>query len=93
MTKLNPWIFGLVVAITVVISYVLCTLFWIAFTEPSMDFLNTLFHGMDFRKIYAPTAFSWAGYLTVLVVFTVWGYLLGVIYAAVRNLLLSRRTA
>jgi 2TM family of unknown function (DUF5676) len=93
MTKLNPWIFGLVVAITVVISYVLCTLFWLAFTEPSMDFLNTLFHGMDFRKIYAPAAFSWADYLMVLVVFAVWGYLVGVIYAAVRNLLLSRSTA
>jgi len=74
MTKLNPWVFGLVVAITVVISYVLCTLFWLAFTDSSMDFLNTVFHGMEFRKIYGPAAFSLADYLTVLVVFTVWGH-------------------
>lgn len=93
MAKLNPWVFGLVVAITAVIAYVLCTLFWLAFTEPSMDFLNTLFHGMDFRKIYAPAAFSLGGYLAVLVVFTVWGYLVGVIYATVRNLLLTRGAA
>jgi hypothetical protein len=93
MAKLNPWVFGLVVAITAVIGYVLCTLFWLAFTEPSMDFLNTLFHGMDFRKIYAPAAFSLGGYLAVLVVFTVWGYLVGVIYATVRNLLLTRGAA
>jgi len=93
MAKLNPWVFGLVVAITVVISYVLCTLFWLAFPEPSMDFLNTLFHGMDFRKIYAPAAFSLGDFTTVLVVFTVWGYLVGAIYAAVRNLLLTRGSA
>lgn len=90
MTRLNPWIFGAVVSITVVISYTLCTLFWFAFTEPSINFLNTLFHGMDFRRIYAPAAFSLGGYLYVLVVFTVWGYVLGVIYATVRNLLLAR---
>jgi hypothetical protein len=93
MAKLNPWVFGLVVAITVVISYVLCTLFWLAFTEASLDFLNTLFHGMDFRKIYTPAAFSLGDYITVLVVFTVWGYVVGAVYAAVRNLLLARATA
>lgn len=90
MTRLNPWIFGVVVSITVVITYTLCTLFWFAFTEPSINFLNALFHGMDFRKIYGSAAFSIGGFLYVLVVFIVWGYLLGVIYAAVRNLLLAR---
>lgn len=88
MTRLDPWIFGAVVAITAVISYTLCTLFWFAFTEQSLDFLNTLFHGMDFRKIYAPAEFSLVGYLSVVVVFTVWGYVIGVVYATVRNLLL-----
>lgn len=68
----------------------LCTLFWFAFTERSLDFLNTLFHGMDFRKIYAPAAFSLGDSVTVLAVFAVWGYVVGVIYAAVCNLLLTR---
>jgi len=90
MTKLNPWLFGVVVAITVVIGYLLCTLFWFASTEYSLDFLNTLFHGMDFRKIYTEAGFSLADYLGVLVVFTVWGYVMGVIYATVRNLLIAR---
>lgn len=92
MAKLNPWVFGLVVALTAVISYVLCTLFWLAFTEPSMDFLNTLFHGVDFRRIYAPAPFSLVDYMTVLGVFAVWGYLVGAVYAAVCNLLLTRGT-
>jgi hypothetical protein len=90
MTKLNPWTFGAVVSITVVIGYVLCTLFWLAFTEYSLDFLSTLFHGMNFREIYTPTGFALGGYLGVLVVFLVWGYVMGVIYATVRNLLIAR---
>lgn len=90
MVRLNPWIFGVVVSITVVITYALCTLFWFAFTEPSINFLNTLFHGMDFRKIYGSTAFSMGNFLYVFVVFAVWSYLVGVIYATVRNLVLVR---
>ena len=90
MTRLNPWIIGVVVSITVVIIYAICTLFWFAFTEPSINFLNALFHGMDFRKIYGSAAFSLGNFLYVLVVFTVWGYLVGVVYATVRNLLLAR---
>ena len=93
MTKLNPWIFGAVVTITVVIAYILCTLFWLAFTEYSLDFLNTLFHGMDFRRIYTPAAFSFGGFLGVLGVFIVWAYLVGVMYATVRNLLMGRGSA
>lgn len=89
MTRLNPWIFGVVVSITVVVIYAICTLLWFAFPEPSIKFINALFHGMDFRKIYASAAFSFGDFLYVLVVFTVWGYILGVVYATVRNLLLA----
>ena len=85
MTKLNPWTFGAALSITVAISYVLCTVFWFAFTEPSIKFLNALFHGMDFRKIYAATAFSPGDFLYVLVVFAAWAYILGAVYAIVRN--------
>ena len=90
MTKLNPWNFGAVISLTVVIGYVLCTLFWFAFTESSLDFLNTLFHGMDFRRIYARTEFTLGGYLGVLVVFVVWGYVMGAVFATLRNLLIAR---
>jgi hypothetical protein len=90
MTKLNPWTFGAVLSITIVTNYVLCTLFWFAFTEPAIKFLNVLFHGMDFRKIYAITAFSPGDFLYVLVVLAVWAYVLGAVYAIVRNLLLGQ---
>jgi uncharacterized protein DUF5676 len=90
MTKLNPWTFGAVISITVVVNYVLCTMFWFAFTGPSIKFLNVLFHGMDFNKIYVSSAFSIGDFLYVLIVFAVWAYVLGVIYAVTRNLLIGR---
>jgi len=89
MKQLNPWKFGAVLSVTVLINYILCTIFWYAFTGPSIDLLNGLFHGMDFRKIYAATPFSAGTFAYVLVVFAVWSYALGAIYAAVRNLLLG----
>ena len=89
MTKLNPWIFGAVLSITVVINYILCTIFWYTFTGPAIKFLNVLFHGIDFTKIYASTAFSFGDFLYVLIVFAIWAYILGAIYAVVRNFLMA----
>ena len=90
MTKLNPWKFGAVLSLTVLINYILCTIFWYAFPGPSLDFINGLFHGMDFRKIYAATPFSAGTFLYVLIVFAVWSYIFGVVYATVRNLVLGQ---
>jgi hypothetical protein len=89
MEKLDPWKFGAVLSLAVLINYIPYTIFWYAFTGPSIDFMNGPFHGMDFRKIYAVTPFSIGTYLYVLLIFAVGSYLLGAIYAAVRNLLLA----
>jgi len=89
MNKLDPWTFGAVLSITVVANYVLCAIFWYSFTVLALDFLNSLFHGMDFRKIYVATPFSISWSLYVLAVLAGWAYVLGAIYAAVRNLLLG----
>lgn len=89
MEKLNPWKFGAVLSLTVLINYILCTILWYALTGPSLDFISGLFHGTDFRKIYTATPFSAGTFLYVLIVFAVWSYILGAIYAVVRNLLLT----
>jgi hypothetical protein len=89
MNKLDPWTFGAVLSITVVANYVLCAIFWYSFTGLALDFLNSLFHGMDFRKIYIATPFSISWSLYVLAVLAAWAYVLGAIYAGVRNLLLG----
>ena len=93
MTKLNPWTFGAVLSITVAASYILCALFWYSFPGPSLELLNALFHGMDFRKIYSIAPFSFTSFLYVLVVLAGWAYVLGAIYAVVRNFLLAESEA
>jgi hypothetical protein len=90
MEKLNPWKFGAVLSLTVLINYILCTIFWYAFPGPSLDLINGLFHGMDFRKIFAATPFSAGTFAYVLIVLAVWAYVLGVVYATMRNVLLGQ---
>jgi hypothetical protein len=90
VTKLNPWTFGAVLSTTMVVSYALCALFWYSFTGSAIDFLNALFHGVDFRKIYTAAPFAISSFLYVLAVLAVWAYALGAIYAAVHNLILVR---
>ena len=85
MKELNPWKFGLVLSLAVGFNYVLCTIFWMNWTKPAMDFLNTLFHGLDFRKLQTDAGFSLPGYLYALITFMVAIYVLGVIFALVRN--------
>ena len=89
MTKLNPWTFGAVLSVTVVVSYILCALLWYSFTGPAIEFMNALFHGVDFRKIYIATPFSAGAFVYVLVVLAVWSFVVGVIYATLRNFVLS----
>jgi hypothetical protein len=45
---------------------------------------------MDFRKIFAATPFSVGTFVYVLIVFAVWAYILGVVYATMRNVLLGQ---
>ena len=85
MNKLSPWRFGAVLSMTVFVNYVLCTMFWHAFNQPSLKFLNALFHGMDFKAIYLSTAFSFGSFFYVLIVLSIWAYVIGVIYACIRN--------
>ena len=89
MNKLDPWTFGAVLSITVVANYVLCAIFWFSFNGLAMELLNSLFHGMDFRKIYVATPFSISSSLYLLAVLAGWAYVLGAIYATVRNLLIT----
>ena len=87
MTKLNPWKFGTVLSLTVGIGYALCTIFWVSFAGSAIDFLNTLFHGLDFRKLQMAAVFSFTGFAYVLVIMMVWAYLVGAIFSAVWNAL------
>jgi hypothetical protein len=58
-----------VLSLAVGIHYVLCTVFWLIRIETAMDFLNALFHGLDFRTLQTGAAFSLPAYLHALVAF------------------------
>ena len=85
MIPLNPWKFGAVIALAVGINYTLCTIVWVSFPGPSIDFLNALFHGLDFRKLQVGSPFPAGSFLYALITLMVFTYVLGAIYALVRN--------
>src|SRR5262245_45851186 len=88
MQKLNPWSVGAKTALTIVVSYTVCAALFVAFPEASVNFLNALFHGLDFRKLQAPGGgFSLAGFGGVLLTWAIAGFLVGALYAAFHNLI------
>jgi hypothetical protein len=68
-------------AITAGAGYTLCTLtFWL-FPEVAANFMNGLFHGLEFRKLQAGRAlFDFSQFLYVLVILAVWAFWLGALF-------------
>jgi len=85
MNKFVPWRFGAVFALTVFIGYVVCTVIWFALMDQSLTFLNGLFHGLDFRRLYAGGGFRLNDWTLALAVLTLWAFLIGVLFAQLRN--------
>lgn len=77
---------GTSLSLTVGVGYALCTLvFWI-WPEAAANFMNALFHGLDFRKLQGGTAlFSFGTFLYALVVMMAWAFGLGAIYGWVQG--------
>ncbi|WP_434034909.1 DUF5676 family membrane protein [Cupriavidus sp. a3] len=48
---MKPYKTGLTLSATIAIFYALCSLVWLAFPEPFMNFMSALFHGLDFRRL------------------------------------------
>ena len=85
MERLNPWKSGTTLAVVVGINYLICTAIWMTWREPSIDFLNALFHGMDFRKLETSGPFSILSFIYVLVGLMIWTFVIGVIFRLVSN--------
>lgn len=74
----HPFRVGFTVAITVGLFYTACTGLWVVFHEQALDFLNALFHGLDFRRIEVSASEYRVGtFVTPLIVLVVWGFLMG----------------
>jgi hypothetical protein len=79
---------GITLAITVALFYALCTVFWVLAPGPFLNFMNNLFHGMDFSPMVQSRPFEWPGFLLVLLVLSIWALLAGTFFAS-----LSKRLA
>lgn len=88
----RPAALGSTLALTIAIMYAVCTVLWLIWQEPALDFLNALFHGLDFRKLAASA--SGVGVWTFvlpLVVLAAWGFVAGTVFGAIANRLRIRR--
>ena len=81
MSNVRPWKFGAVLAATVAIGYSLCTaMFWVA-PDSAANFMNALFHGLDFRRLAAgPELFTFGSFLYGLAVLSAWAFMLGTLF-------------
>lgn len=76
---------GVALAITVAAFYTLCALVWLTAPGAFLNFMNGLFHGMDFSTLIRPAPFSWAGFLEALGVMSVWALLAGSLFGWLRQ--------
>lgn len=74
---MTPLRTGLALAATVGLFYALCTLVWVLAPGPFLEFMNSLFHGMDFSGMVQPRGFSTARFVAALVVLSGWAFLAG----------------
>jgi len=72
-------------ALTVAISYTVCTLAYALMPERGIDFLNALSHGFDFRKLGAPAPLTLMMFVYPLVVLVVWGFAVGTLFGWLHN--------
>ena len=72
---------GTALAITVGIGYAACALAFRAWPDASMEFMNALFHGLDFRKLAGgPAPFEFSSFFYALFVAVVWAFALGTLF-------------
>lgn len=76
---------GVALAITATVLYTLCTFIWLVAPVAFMNFMNGLFHGIDFSPLLSPAPFSWTGYFEAVVVMSVWALLAGTLFGWVRQ--------
>ena len=72
---------GVALAITVGVGYTACALAFRAWPDAAMQFMNALFHGLDFRRLQSgPVPFDFGSFLPALLVAVVWAFALGALF-------------
>lgn len=91
MEARTPWKTGASLALTMAVSYIVCAVLYGLWPEQGIEFLNALFHGLDFGRLVSPTPFTARTAIFPLIVLMVWGFVVGAVFAWVDNWLRSRR--
>ena len=72
---------GAALAVTASIGYAACALAFRAWPDAAMQFMNALFHGLDFGKLArGPAPFDFGSFLYALLVMVVWAFALGAVF-------------
>ncbi len=87
MANMNPWKTGVTLAVTLAIAYTACALVYALAPERGIEFVNVLSHGLDFHKLGTPAPLTFGMFFYPLAVLSVWGFLVGALYASLHNLL------
>jgi uncharacterized protein DUF5676 len=87
----HPLRFGAALALTVGIGYAACSLVFALFPEAAANFMNALFHGLDFRKLQVTQPlFTFGGFAYALVVLVAWTFALGALFGLINARMLSK---
>jgi hypothetical protein len=72
---------GTALAATVALGYAACTLAFFLWPDIAANFMNALFHGLEFRKLQNGAAlFDFGRFFYVLLVLAVWAFWLGALF-------------
>lgn len=83
---------GLALAATAGVGYAACALVFRLWPEAAAAFMNSLFHGLDFRKLQAgPALFDFGTFFFALAVLVVWAFALGFVCGWIAERLDSKR--
>lgn len=87
MTDLAPWRTGAALALTIAVGYSACALIFGLWPEATVPFLNALFHALDFSPLDTGAPWPLAAFVFSLLALTIWGFLVGTLFAWLRNCL------
>lgn len=72
---------GMALAATAGVGYTACAIVFRLWPEAALVFTNSLFHGLDFRKLQAAAApFEFGGFFFALAGVVIWAFLMGALF-------------
>ncbi len=86
MDKLNRWSVSVALAITMSLAYMACAVAVDLFPEPSINFFNAWFHGLDISVLRAHKPNTIGVFIYGLIGVAAIAFLVGWVYATVYNL-------